>query len=73
MASQKDTELKAAVGKTFETRSGRKWVFDYTKQGRKYIYKIKYKGHVMQIPESDFRKQSIEHLLDLIETGIKIK
>jgi len=64
---KKDELLNAKAGKTFITPNNKKYIFDFTKEGRKYIFIINYLEYKMMISESDFNKTNIDDLLSSIE------
>jgi hypothetical protein len=70
--TKKDDVLMAKSGKTFVTPNGKEYVFDFEKEGRKYIFIINYLGYRMRIMESDFNRQNIDDLLISIENSLLI-
>ncbi len=66
----KDEILLAKKGKTFITPSNNSYVFDFKKEGRKYIFIIDFKGFKMQINEPDFNKTPIDTLLNVMQQSI---
>jgi len=65
--TKKEEFLNGYKGRTFVTPKNKEYVFDYTKEGNKYIFIIGYQGKRMQIRESDFNKHKIDDLLSLME------
>ncbi len=70
--TKKDSVLMAKSGRTFVTPNNKQYVFDFIKEGRKYIFVINYFGHKMRISESDFNRANIDDLLGSMEEGIKL-
>lgn len=72
--TKKEEVLSAKRNKTYVTPKGYSYVFDYTKQGNKYIFIINYKGYKMQVKESVFNTTNIDVLIESmikeIENGI---
>ena len=68
---KKDSVLDGKAGKKFVTPSGKEYIFNYRKEGRKYIFIITYLGNNMQITEPDFNTTPIDTLLNVMETPIK--
>ena len=68
---KKDDVLMAQSGRTFVTPSNKEYVFDFIKEGRKYIFVINYLGYKMRINESDFNRTDIDNLLCSIEKSIQ--
>jgi hypothetical protein len=68
----KDEFLTARAGKKFVTPNNKEFIFDFEKEGRKYIFIINYMGYRMKINESDFNKNNIDDLLNSIEKSIQI-
>jgi hypothetical protein len=71
--TKKHEVLSAKSGKTFVTPNNKTYVFDFTQEGRKYIFIINYMGYRMRISESDFNKSNIDDLLNSIEKSISIQ
>lgn len=67
---KKDSVLQAKVGKIFISPQNREYIIDYEKIGRKYIFKITYKGNTMQVLEAVYNNTNIDSLLDAIEKEI---
>lgn len=70
--TKKDDVLTAKAGRTFVTPNNKKYVFDFTKEGRKYIFVINYLGYKMRISESDFNRANIDDLLCSMEKSIQV-
>jgi hypothetical protein len=62
----KQSVLDAKKNRTFITPKGRTYMFDYFKDGRKYIFTLIYKGIRMNIKESDYNLTDIDDLIDAI-------
>jgi len=73
MKTRKEDILNAKANKTFITPLNREYIFNYRKEGNKYIYIISFEGNSMQIKESDFNLIKIDSLIDAIIEGLKIK
>jgi hypothetical protein len=73
MKTRKEDILNAKANKTFITPLNREYIFNYRKEGNKYIYIISFEGNSMQIKESDFNLNKIDILIDAIIEGLKIK
>jgi len=73
MKTRKEDILNAKINKTFITPLNREYIFNYRKEGNKYIYIISFEGNSMQIKESDFNLIKIDSLIDAIIEGLKIK
>jgi hypothetical protein len=71
--TKKDDVLMAKVGKTFVTPKNKEYIFDFLKEGRKYIFIINYLGYRMRISESDFNNTNIDDLLCSIEKSVLVK
>jgi hypothetical protein len=69
--TKKDDVLMAKAGKTFVTPNNKEYIFDYVKEGRRYIFIINYLGYKMRVKESDFNTTDIEYLLNVIEDANK--
>lgn len=67
---KKDEILDAKVGKTFVSPNNKEYSFDYRKEGRKYIMIVIFKGHRMQVKESDFNRFTIDELISVIENEL---
>ena len=70
--TKKDDVLMAKAGRTFVTPNNKEYIFDFTKEGRKYIFVINYLGYKMRINESDFNRTNIEDLLCSIEKTLQV-
>ena len=70
--TKKDDVLIAKSGKTFVTPNNKEYIFDFIKEGRKYIFIINYLGYKMRINESDFNRTNIDDLLCSIEKSIQV-
>ena len=70
--TKKEDVLMAKAGKTFVTPNNKEYIFDFTKEGRKYIFVISYLGYKMRIGESDFNRADIDDLLCSIEKSIQV-
>lgn len=70
--TKKDDVLMVKAGRTFVTPNNKEYIFDFTKEGRKYIFVINYLGYKMRINESDFNRANIDDLLCLIEKSIQV-
>ena len=64
---KKDEFLTAKVGRTFVTPLNREFIFNYRKEGRKYIFILTYRGHNMQIKESEFNLSPIDEILKMMD------
>ena len=73
MKTRKEDILNSKANKTFITPLNREYIFNYRKEGNKYIYIISFEGNSMQIKESDFNLIKIDSLIDAIIEGLKIK
>ena len=73
MKTRKEDILNAKANKTFIIPLNREYIFNYRKEGNKYIYIISFEGNSMQIKESDFNLIKIDSLIDAIIEGLKIK
>jgi hypothetical protein len=71
--TKKDDVLMAKVGRIFVTPNNKEYIFDFIKEGRKYIFVINYLGFKMRINESDFNRTNIDDLLCSIEKSIQVK
>jgi hypothetical protein len=71
--TKKEEVLSAKAGKTFVTPKNKKYIFDYVKECRKYIFIIEYMGYRMRIDERDFNKHHIDDLLCAIEKSLSIQ
>jgi|GEM_PF-3773368 len=71
--TNKEEVLMAKAGKTFVTPKNKEYIFDFLKEGRRYIFVINYLGYKMRIKENDFYRTDIDDLLCSIETSIAIK
>lgn len=63
---KKDEVLNAKRGRVFVTPKNRNYTFDYRKEGRKYIFIISYNGYRMQMSESDYNRNDIDTLIDVM-------
>jgi hypothetical protein len=70
--TKKDDVLMAKAGRTFVTPNNKEYIFDFFKEGRKYIFVINYLGYKMRISESDFNRTNIDDLLCSIEKSIQV-
>jgi hypothetical protein len=70
--TKKDDVLMAKAGRTFVTPNNKEYIFDFIKEGRKYIFVIYYLGYKMRINESDFNRTNIDDLLCSIEKSIQV-
>jgi hypothetical protein len=70
--TKKDDVLMAKAGRTFVTPKNKEYIFDFIKEGRKYIFVINYLGYKMRINESDFNRTNIDDLLCSIEKSIQV-
>jgi hypothetical protein len=70
--TKKEDVLMAKSGKTFVTPNNKEYIFDFEKEGRKYIFVINYLGYRMRINESDFNRTNIDDLLCSIEKSIQV-
>jgi hypothetical protein len=70
---KKDDFLDAKVGRTFVTPLNREFIFNYRKEGRKYIFILTYRGHNMQVKESDFNLTPIDDLLMIMDNELNDK
>jgi len=68
--TKKDDVLMAKAGRTFVTPNNKEYIFDFIKEGRKYIFVINYLGYKMRINESDFNRTNIDDLLCSMEKSI---
>ena len=67
---KKDECLSAKSGKTFVTPQGREYIFNYRKEGRRYIYVLTYKGTNCQIKEADFNTTPTNTVLKAIDNEL---
>jgi len=63
---KKDEVLNAKRGRVFVTPKNRNYTFDYRKEGRKYIFIISHNGYRMQMSESDYNRNDIDTLIDVM-------
>ena len=70
--TKKEDRLNAIKGKEFTTPQNKTYIFDFNKIGNKYTFLITYKGHTMQLKESDFNTTDTDKLLSIMERDIKI-
>ena len=70
--TKKDDVLMAKAGRTFVTPNNKEYIFDFIKEGRKYIFVINYLSYKMRINESDFNRTNIDDLLCSIEKSIQV-
>jgi len=66
--TKKQDKLDGKRGRTFITPKNRSYVFDYIKEGSKYIFIICYKDIRYQISEREFKQNNIDDLIDNIVT-----
>jgi hypothetical protein len=64
---KKNDLLNARAGKTFVTPLNREFVFNYRREGRKYIFILTYRGHNIQVKESEFNLTPIDDLLRVMD------
>lgn len=71
--TKKEDVLNAKVGRIFVTPKNNEYMFNYQKEGKKYIFIITWNGYNMKISESDFNRTPIDTLIEAIKKGSKIK
>ena len=68
---KKDDFLAAKIGRTFVTPLNREFIFNYRKEGRKYIFILTYRGHNMQVKESEFNLMPIDDILKVMDKELE--
>lgn len=71
--SRKEDVLDAKKNRTWITPKGKKYEFDYEKQGSRYIFILIYKDNRMRVPESDWNRTDIDDLINSMEKGMAIE
>jgi hypothetical protein len=64
--------LEAKKGKEFTAVDGRKYSFDYTKEGRKYTFIIIYNNNRMRMKPTEFHSMPITTILNVMDNGMAI-
>lgn len=70
---KKDSVLEAKRGETFVTPENREYIFDYRKEGRKYIFTLTYRGQKIQVSETDYNTTPMDTILKTIDNELKAK
>ena len=66
----KQEYLDAKSGRTWITPQNKEYIFNYRKDGQRYVFILTYKGVNIQVKEIDYNKSNIDDILQSIDNEI---